>query len=268
VSTPATQVFTGTTQTNVVTVQTPGPQGPTGPLGNAGPTGPASGPTGPTGPLAPPGPPAFTSPITATVPTGTTDSFAPFGYVAGATNALLLGPADATSTLSGLSALGVIQGFSILLVNTSATLPIAILSQASGTPANDFVGLNNSNQNLPPLSQTQAVYVTGLGWMLSASSTSTQLIGSSSSAATAPEGFTEGVLILDGIATTFALTFPVAFTNGQKVRLLVNTAISVAFTVVGSGDGSTINNVPATIAAGTGLAWQYSASNTNWYRLY
>jgi hypothetical protein len=267
-STPATQVFTGTIQTNVVTVQTPGPQGPTGPLGNPGPTGPASGPTGPTGPLAPPGPPAFTQPVTASVPTGTTDSFAPFLYVPGVTNALLLSPHDATSTLAGLSAFGVLQGFSILLVNTSTTTPIQILSQASSTAANDFVGLSNSNQNLPPLSQTIATYVTGFGWMLSASSVSTQLIGSSSAGATCPAGFAEGVMILDGIATTFALTFPVAFADQQRVRVLVNTAISVAFSIVGSGDGSTINNVPTTIAAGTGLAWQYAAANQNWYRLY
>lgn len=267
-STPATQVFVGTTQTNVVTVQTPGPQGPTGPLGNAGPTGPASGPTGPTGPLAPPGPPAFTVPVTATVPPGVTDSFAPFLYVAGVTNALLLSPHDPTSTLAGLNAIGVFTGFSILLVNTSTTTSIGILSQASSTAANNFIGLANSNQNLPPLSETVAVYVTGLGWMLSASNVSTQLIGSSASAATAPAGFFEGVMILDGVATTFALTFPTAFADGQKVKVLVNTAVSVAFSVVGSGDGSTINNVPGTLTAGSGLAWQYAASNQNWYRIY
>ena len=97
-STPATQVFIGTTQTDVITVQTPGPQGPTGPLGNPGPTGPFGGPTGPTGP-APTGiAPVYDSQVIATLPSGLTDNYSPFGYVPGVTDCLILTPTDATST--------------------------------------------------------------------------------------------------------------------------------------------------------------------------
>lgn len=268
-STPATQVFVGTTQTNVVTVQTPGPQGPTGPLGNNGPTGPAGGPTGPTGPFAPPAPPAFNNVVAATIPSGTNDNFSPFGYVPGVTNLLRLTPTDVTSTIIGLSAAGIATGFSMLLVNASATTAISLLSQASGTAANNFVGQFGSNQFLPPLAQTIIVYVVGLGWFVDASYTSTQLItGSGTGGVIVNPGYYEAQVVLDGVSTTFAVTFPVAFADQQIVEVLFNTAISVAFSVTGSGDGSTVNNVPATASAGMGIAWQYMAAITTWYRLY
>ncbi len=269
-STPDTQVFVGTTQTNVVTVATPGPQGPTGPLGNPGPTGPFGGPTGPTGPYAPFSPPAFTDQVIAVLPPGITDNYAPFGYVPGATDCLALTPTNATSTLAGISAIGITSGFSLLLINTSTTTPITLLSSQSSTPlVNELNFANNTNVIMPPLAQTILTWILGIGWMGVGMGVSTQLVtGAGTGVATVSANFYDATVILDGVATTFALTFPVAFADGQIVNVLSNTAVSVAFSVTGSGDGSTISHIPATTTAGTGFAWQYRASDTTWYRIY
>jgi hypothetical protein len=268
-STPATQVFVGTTQTNVIEVQTPGPQGPMGPMGNPGPPGPAGGPPGPPGPAGIPSPPAFAVQVTAVIPSGIQDSFSPFGYVGGTTNALLLTPTDATSGLRGLSAFGVTPGYTIIIVNQSLTFPITILPAASSTPANNFFTPNSEIVSLAPNTITQLIYVTGDGWALTGSSVLTTVVtGAGTGIATVVGSYLDSRVVLDGVATTFALTFPTAFADGQLVRVLFNTAISVAFSVVGSGDGSTINNVPATGVAGQGIAWVYYAATTTWYRLY
>jgi hypothetical protein len=182
---------------------------------------------------------------------------------------LILYPTDATSTLAGLSAIGVSAGFGLLIVNPSATIPITLLSQQSSTPAvNDFIFPSNGNIILPPLSQTPLAWLTGEGWGGNGSSSITQFYGTGIPFATVAAQYLKASIILDGVNTTFALTFPTAFADGQKVEVLSNTAVSVAFSVVGSGDGSTINEVPATTAAGTGIAWQYLAANTTWYRIY
>lgn len=165
-STPQNQVFLGTTQTNVITVNSPGPQGPTGPLGNPGPTGPANGPTGPTGPPNIPGPPEFTDQLSAVVPSGASDSFSPFGYIPGTTNALLLTPTDNTSTLLGLASTGAPDGFSIIIVNPSATFTLTLLSESSSTPANQFVNGGNASLVIPVLGAALFVYLTGIGWQV------------------------------------------------------------------------------------------------------
>ena len=265
-STPETQVFVSNTQTNVVTVQTPGPQGPTGPLGNPGPTGPASGPTGPTGPVGPSAAPVFDNPLSAALAGGNNDDFSPFGYIPGFTNCLILTPVSG-SALLGLASSGAPQGFTLLLMNASATIPFTIPSQSSDTAANTFFNSNNATITVPPLMVLQVVYLVGDGWSASGPSYSTQLV-TSGGTATVNAKFLNTNTILDGVDTTFALTFPVAFADGQIVAVLSHTAISVAFSVVGSGDGSTINGVPATTSADTGIAWQYLASDTTWYRLY
>jgi len=163
-STCDTQVLVSNTQCNVIEVCTPGPQGPTGPMGNPGPTGPLGGPTGPTGP---PGSSSagslFNNVITANVPSGNSDSFSPFGYVGGTTNALYLTPTDSTSTLLGLSSLGVPLGFALFIWNQSPTIYLTINNQASGTPANQFACAGNSNVALPPFAHAIIVYV-GTQW--------------------------------------------------------------------------------------------------------
>ena len=154
---------------NVITVATPGPQGPTGPMGNpgvTGPTGAAAGPTGPTGAPGPSSAPIYNNEIAATVPSGDTDNFSPFGYVPGTTNVLVLTPTDDTSTLQGLSATGTPNGFSLLMLNVSETIPMSLLSQSSGTPANQFANSYNAPLVLPPLGATLLVYFTGYGWQI------------------------------------------------------------------------------------------------------
>ena len=158
-STCETQVLISSTQCNVIEVCTPGPQGPTGPLGNPGPTGPAGGPTGPTGPPNIPGPPEFTVILPATIPSGINDSFSPFGYVGGSTNALLLTGTDYTSGLAGISAFNVPAGFTLVLWNASTTLPITLLNQASASAPNEFSCSNNGTQIIPPLGRVMLTYL-------------------------------------------------------------------------------------------------------------
>src|SRR5271170_5739847 len=93
----------------------------------------------------------------------------------------------------------------------------------------------------------------------------TQLITSGGSATVAA-----GVIavILDGAATTFALTLPAPTFDGQELTVSAATAISVSFSSVVTAPATVIKTTPATIAAGVGIAWKYRASNTTWYRLY
>jgi hypothetical protein len=190
--------------------------------------------------------------------------------VPGVTDALILTPTDGTSTLLGLAGVGAPNGFTILILNASSSIPFNIESQSSTTAANQFVTANNATVVVPPFFEGTLTYFTGYGWAVSNfPSYSTQLITSGGGAATVNASFMEAKVILDGaVPSTLALTFPTAFADGQVVRLLSNVAVSAAFSVVGSGDGSTINGVPATTSATTGYAWQYLASDTTWYRLY
>lgn len=268
-STCETQVLTSATDCNVIEVVTAGPQGPTGPIGNPGPTGPFGGPTGPAGPTGPSTVPAFDNEISANLPSGNQDNFSPFGYVPGFTNAMALTPTDGTSTLLGIAAAGVQNGFTLLLRNPSMTIPWKIVSGSSSTAANTFINPNNATIVVPPLYQIEFVYFTGIGWAASGAipSYSTQLITVPPSIAVVNAGYLDAKIIIDVVASTFALTFPTAFASEQIVRVLSNTAI-VAFSIFGSGDGSFINGIPTSTTAFTGYAWQYRMSNTTWYRLY
>ena len=140
------------------------------------------------------------------------------------------------------------------MVNPSATTSITLLSQQSSTPqVNNFVFPFNANIILPPLSELLLVWFTGIGWGGSGVSVTSNFAGLNAASITATSGFLDNTVILDGVATTFALTFPVAFADGQKLKLLSNTAVSAAFSVVGSGDGSTINGVPSDDGSDYGL---------------
>jgi hypothetical protein len=160
-STCETQVFIPTNQCDVIEVCTPGPQGPTGPMGNPGPTGPGSGATGPTGPPGPSSAPVFNVSLAVNVPSGNSDSFSPFGYVGGTTNAMLLTPTDGTSTLLGISAVGVTSGFTLFIWNASATVNLTFANQASSTPTNTFACSGNTNFVLPPFGSVSLVYLGG-----------------------------------------------------------------------------------------------------------
>jgi hypothetical protein len=166
-STCETQVFVSNTECNVIEVVTAGPQGPTGPIGNpgiTGPTGPGGGATGPTGPPGSSAAPVYGAQISANVPSGNTDSFSPFGYTGGTTNGLLLNPLDSTSTLLGLSSSGVPNGYTLLMVNESATLLVAFQSQSSSITSSQFNCPGNFEYALAPLASVIVVYVAGQGW--------------------------------------------------------------------------------------------------------
>jgi hypothetical protein len=75
-------------------------------------------------------------------------------------------------------------------------------------------------------------------------------------------------VILNGVNTTFALTFPVPIREGQELRVQAAAAVSVAFSTVATAPATTIKTTPATLAAGVGCAWVYHVADTTWYRLY
>jgi hypothetical protein len=104
---------------------------------------------------------SFNRPVTATVPSGVTDNYAPVGYAPGTTNMLILTPTDGTSTLSGLVSAGAVNGFSLLIWNASATLPLKFNNQASGTPANTFACPGAGVVSLPPFAKVLLVYIGG-----------------------------------------------------------------------------------------------------------
>jgi hypothetical protein len=140
-----------------------GPAGPTGPMGvgargPTGPTGTNAGPTGPTGPIAPF---IFNSQVTATVPSGTSDNYAPSGYVPGSTNCLILTPTDGTSALSGLDATGVPNGYTLVLWNSSSTIALTLNSEASATVANQFVCPAGQNSYIATLDKVILIYLSG-----------------------------------------------------------------------------------------------------------
>lgn len=113
-----------------------GPTGPSGgPIGPTGPTGTAGGPTGPTGPAG-----LITlSSINANMG-ATANNFAPAGYVAGTTNRILITPNAGGSTCTGILAIGIPDGWQVVLYNNSATVSITF-SNASGSSsaANQFL---------------------------------------------------------------------------------------------------------------------------------
>ena len=99
--------------------------------------------------------------MTATVPSGVTDNYAPAGYVPGTTNVLILTPTDATSILSGLVASGVVNGFSLFIWNASATLSLRFNNKASGTPANTFACPGAGVVTLLPFDKVLLLYIGG-----------------------------------------------------------------------------------------------------------
>ncbi len=140
-----------------------GPAGPTGPtgvgaIGPTGPTGTNAGPTGPTGPVSSF---LFNQQVIATVPSGETDNFSPSGYVAGTTNCLILTPVDGTSTLDGLDATGVPNGYAMIAWNASSTISITFNDEASSIPANQFVCPGAVPATLAPFAKVLLTYLGG-----------------------------------------------------------------------------------------------------------
>ena len=76
-----------------------------------------------------------------------------------------------------------------------------------------------------------------------------------------------GSLVLDGVSTTYAVTFPNNPQDGQQFKLMTATALSGGLTCTPPAS-ETIKACPTTPAANTGFGWQYHLANTTWYRMY
>lgn len=97
---------------------------------------------------------------------GPTNNYAPTGYVAGATNRLVLTPSAAAS-ISGLLSPG-IDGFSLLIVNLSATFAITFTHQDAGSAAaNRFNCPGGASAVLAANAAAALSWVSGTGWVFS-----------------------------------------------------------------------------------------------------
>jgi hypothetical protein len=102
--------------------------------------------------------------ISAAPAAGPTANYAPTGYVAGTTNRLLLTP-SAAATISGLLSPGV-DGFSVVIVNLSATYAITFTHQDSGSlAANRFQLAGAVSSALGTTASALAIWVSGTGWV-------------------------------------------------------------------------------------------------------
>lgn len=278
-STPQNQVFLGTTQTNVLTVNSPGPQGPTGPMGNPGPTGPNNGPTGPTGPPGEGLAPVFNQSITASLPSGISDSFSPFGYEGGTTNVLILTGTDTTTALAGISAFGVPAGYTLVVWNDSTTLPITLLNQSSGTPANTFACVGNETQVIPPLGRVILIYLDSQ-WTVGA----TGLSGLGPSVAYSPSSGTvdpgtgitnfcalTGRLNVTLSGNTVFLGLPAGAFDGQQVVIAVvggNYTLTLDVFNAGTAGAQFFASAPITIIAYDAIPVYYDGGLGQWVIMY
>jgi hypothetical protein len=130
------------------------PTGPTGTLGPTGPTGASI--TGPTGANGPTGPSLSSLASVAAAMATSVNNYSPASYVGGTTNRLLITPTAGGSTITGLSATSVPDGWQVVLYNVSATITITF-SNASGSSsaANQFLCPGAVSASLGP--QTAAI---------------------------------------------------------------------------------------------------------------
>jgi hypothetical protein len=147
---------------NVIEVTTPGPAGVMGPQGNPGPQGPA-GPEGPAGPAGGGG--EFGNQIGANMLAGSNDYGAspPAAYAAGTTNLMQLMPNNAGSTLLGLLAPG-INGYALVIYNTSTSAYITLSNQAGASAANQFTLPYGVAWAIAPQAALILIYINGIGW--------------------------------------------------------------------------------------------------------
>ncbi len=74
-------------------------------------------------------------------------------------------------------------------------------------------------------------------------------------------------VFLDGVDTTFTLTFPAPVGDGQRLYINATQAVSVGLTLTVTSPGTVIKNAPATLAAGIGCSFVYDLAATTWYRV-
>jgi hypothetical protein len=109
--------------------------------------------------------PVFSSSVTDNAPGASQNNYAPTGYVGGTTNRLLVQAAAGGTTLTGLSASGVPDGWTILLKNTSSANAITLDNQNAGSSAaNRFALESAANYNINPGAARLLSYIAGSGW--------------------------------------------------------------------------------------------------------
>lgn len=102
--------------------------------------------------------------ITSTLAAGPLDDLGPptlWGYSSGSTTRLILTAASGGTTINGLDASDVTDGFTILIVNNSATDGITFAHQApTSQSANQFTLEYGGSVYLPAYGSARATYVT------------------------------------------------------------------------------------------------------------
>jgi hypothetical protein len=74
------------------------------------------------------------------------------------------------------------------------------------------------------------------------------------------------VLNPGGTLATGTIVMPASPIDGQEIR--VSSSQTITALTVSANTGQTISNAPTTLTAGTGFAYIYNLSGTNWFRLY
>lgn len=90
-------------------------------------------------------------------------------------------------------------------------------------------------------------YSDGTSWQIYGVASDPQFLTSGASG-TVSSGV--DTVILNGVNTTFALTFPVPLGEGQILKINAAAAVSVALTGVATAPATTIKTMPSTLAAG------------------
>lgn len=96
----------------------------------------------------------------ASSPAASVNDYSPAGYTGGTTNRLVLAAAAGGSTITGLSATGVPDGFTLIWENSSTTdsLTFPHLS-ASSLAANRFSNVNAASVQIAPLGAARCTYI-------------------------------------------------------------------------------------------------------------
>lgn len=98
--------------------------------------------------------------VSASPATGPLDNYAPTGYVGGTTNRLILTAASGGSTIDGILATGVTDGFQLLIQNASTTDVLIFPNLAAGSSAaNQFSNQGSASVQIPANGAARVNYI-------------------------------------------------------------------------------------------------------------
>lgn len=93
----------------------------------------------------------------------------------------------------------------------------------------------------------------------------------SGNAGTGPQGLVSAsphsITVLNGVASPFALTFPIPQIDGQVFEVLFITAIA-ALSCIAQAPAASIKYTPQAPPAGSFACWYYRMADATWYRKY